>query len=138
MGEAEAHGADSIKLDAADRVPLYRQLVDAIWERVLSGELETGRRLPTVRQYAIDLGVHPNTVARAYQELELLGVVEQRGGDGTVVSIRESDKETLDRGLRLEQVCENAIQAARELGFTIDDLLDTLAELRHSRKKGSS
>jgi GntR family transcriptional regulator len=132
-GEGEARSDDFIDLDAADRVPLYRQIVDAVWERVVSGDLETGRRLPTVRQYAIDLGVHPNTVVRAYQELELLGVVERRGGNGTVVSIGEADKERLDRGMRLEQICQDAVERARTLGFSIDDVLDTLTELRRSR-----
>lgn len=128
----------SIRIDAAERAPLYRQIVDGLWERVLDGNLETGARLPTVRQFAIDLGVHPNTVARAYEELEMLGVVERRGGDGTVVSIRESEKERLERVMRLEQICQDALRAARDLGFSINDVLDTLTELRRSNRTGSS
>jgi len=127
----------SIRIDASQRAPLYRQIVDGLWELILNGDLETGERPPTVRQYAGDLGVHPNTVARAYQELEMLGVVERRGGDGTVISIRESEKERLERTLRLEQICQDAVFAARELGFSINDVLDTLTELRRSNRTGS-
>ncbi|NIQ55192.1 MAG: GntR family transcriptional regulator, partial [Gammaproteobacteria bacterium] len=72
-------------------VPLFRQLVDRLWLEIITGTLEAGERLPTVRQLAIDLGIHPNTVGRAYTELELLGVLVKRPGHGTYVCLGPAD-----------------------------------------------
>ena len=79
-------------LDPGSNLPLYRQIVDHVWVRVAEGVLDPGEKLPTVRQWAVDLGVHPNTVARAYKELELLGVVVRRAGEGTFEGLKPADR----------------------------------------------
>ena len=128
-----------IPLDPSRSEPLYRQIADAVWEQVADGTLESGNRLPTVRQTAIDLGVHPDTVSRAYRELELLGVVVQKGGFGTIVGIGRSDADSIKRERMLETLCARAVSQAEQIGFTINDVIDTLAELRRSKhgQKGS-
>jgi DNA-binding transcriptional MocR family regulator len=77
----------ALYLDPASDEPLYRQIVNRLWLEVVTGTLETGERLPTVRQLAIDLSLNPNTVARAYNELEALGVLTRKPGQGTFVSL---------------------------------------------------
>jgi DNA-binding transcriptional regulator YhcF (GntR family) len=76
----------SITVDTSSAVAPYEQVREQIREQVTSGELEPGTKLPPVRRLAEDLGLAANTVARAYRELEALGVIETRGRAGSVVS----------------------------------------------------
>ncbi|HET7068142.1 MAG TPA: GntR family transcriptional regulator [Nocardioides sp.] len=75
-----------ITLDTSAAEPPYEQIRTQIAGQVASGELSPGTRLPTVRALASTLGIAPNTVARAYRELEHSGVVSTRGRNGTVVN----------------------------------------------------
>jgi GntR family transcriptional regulator len=117
-------------LDPGDAQPLSSQIVDRIWLDVISGALETGERLPTVRQLAIDLGLNPRTVGRAYEQLERLGVVSTRPGEGTFVSLNVPDEDARTRRLAFEQCALEALTRAEALGFSIEDLLDTLDDIR--------
>lgn len=75
-----------ILIDTASAVPPFEQLRVQLREQVTTGELAAGARLATVRRLAEDLGLAPNTVARAYRELEADGIIETRGRNGTFVS----------------------------------------------------
>jgi DNA-binding transcriptional regulator YhcF (GntR family) len=75
-----------ITIDADAAEPPYEQVREQIRAQVVTGELAAGTRLPTVRALAADLGLATNTVARAYRELEALGVIETRGRAGSVVT----------------------------------------------------
>lgn len=107
--------------------------MDQVWTRVVEGVWDTGDRLPTVRQLAIDLGVHPDTVVRAYDELEALGVIIRRRGEGTFVGIRPSRTAEVERRRKLEEIVDELADRAFALGCDIDDVLDTLAALRDRR-----
>ncbi len=120
----------AISLDPGSDLPLYRQIVDHVWVKVAEGVLDPGEKLPTVRQWAVDLGVHPNTVARAYKELELLGVVVRRAGEGTFVGLKPADRHEIERQAKLERLCLKVLSRARALGFTADELLESLTELQ--------
>jgi len=120
----------AISLDQGSDLPLYRQIVDHVWVKVAEGVLDPGEKLPTVRQWAVDLGVHPNTVARAYKELELLGVVVRRAGEGTFVGLKPADRHEIERQAELERLCLKVLSRAQALGFTADELLESLAELQ--------
>ncbi len=120
----------AVPLDHGSDSPLYRQIVDHLWPKVAEGVLEPGERLPTVRQWAIDLGVHPDTVARAYKELELLGVVVRRAGEGTFVGLKPPNRNEIERQADLERVCHGMLAQAETLGFTFDELLETLSQLQ--------
>ncbi|MFB3113188.1 MAG: GntR family transcriptional regulator [Gemmatimonadales bacterium] len=120
----------AISLDPGSDLPLYRQIVDHVWVKVAEGVLDPGEKLPTVRQWAVDLGVHPNTVARAYKELELLGVVVRRAGEGTFVGLKPADRREIERHAELERLCLKVLSRAQALGFTADELLESLAELQ--------
>lgn len=72
-----------VRIDISTGVPIWQQIVQQVTRQAVSGSLERGRQLPPVRDLARELRVNPNTVARAYQELERDGVVETRRGSGT-------------------------------------------------------
>jgi GntR family transcriptional regulator len=121
-------------LDPGAEQPLSSQIVDRIWLDVISGTIETGERLPTVRQLAIDLGLNPKTVDRAYQQLERLGVVSTRPGEGTMVSLNVPDEDARKRRRDLERCGLEMVARAEALGFSIDDLLDALEDIRSARR----
>ena len=77
------------RLDAHSGVPVYRQLIDQVQGGMASGALAAGDQLPTVRQVAVDLAINPNTVLRAYRELEIRGVLDTQQGTGTFISDRK-------------------------------------------------
>ncbi|UCG88693.1 MAG: GntR family transcriptional regulator [Gemmatimonadota bacterium] len=121
-------------LDPGAEQPLSSQIVDRIWLDVISGNIETGERLPTVRQLAIDLGLNPRTVGRAYEQLERLGVVSTRPGEGTFVSLNVPDEDAHRRRRELERCSLELVVRAEALGFSIEDLLDTLDDIRTAKR----
>ncbi len=126
----------AVTLDTGSDVPLYRQIADHVWLEVAEGTLDPGQRLPTVRQCAIDLGVHPDTVARAYKELEMLGVV-RRTGDGTFVGLKPADRNEVERHAALASLCGDVLARIGELGFTLDEFVETLSESQPPRSSKS-
>ena len=121
-----------VSLDHGSRQSLYQQLVEHVWCDVIEGTLESGRRLPTVRQLAVDLGCHRDTVSRAYQQLERLGVVHSRPGAGTFVGLKASRQTELEQQKRLDEICRTALLDAELIGASIDDLMGLLSESRRS------
>jgi len=100
-----------IVVDPRSPVPPFEQVRSQLAAQIHSGELAAGDRLPTVRRLAEDLGIAPNTVARAYRELEQQGLVETRGRNGTTVAWSQ------DRAARdLEQAAAAFADRARALG----------------------
>lgn len=126
------------QLDPGRDVPLYRQIVDHVWLEVIEDRLSPGQRLPTVRQLAIQLGVHLDTVSRAYRELEMLGVVHTRRGEGTFVGLKASQQAEIERQRRLEALCRRAVEEAEGIGCTISDVVELLTEMRRSGAKRGS
>lgn len=110
--------------------PMSRQIADAIWVAVVQGALMTGERLPTTRQLAVELGISPRSVQRAYAELEERGVVSARPGEGTFVSLKPPDEAELERHQKFAELCRDTFRETRELGFGVDDLIDSLTEFR--------
>jgi GntR family transcriptional regulator len=120
-------------LDSGRFQSLSRQIVDCVWLEVVEGALRTGDRMPTVRQLSIELGLTPRAIERAYQQLEQLGVVATRAGEGTFVSLNAPDGEIRERWVKLDELCREAASQAGALGFSIDDLIDALVDLRIPR-----
>ncbi len=89
-----------IQLDLKSGVPFYRQIIDQVKSAIAMGRLEPGDRLPTVRQLAVDLSVNPNTVSRAYTELELTGLVETHMGSGTFVGHKKVEQDEVESRLQ--------------------------------------
>ena len=109
----------AVEVDPGSGVPPFEQVRDGIRRQVDDGVLEPGFRLPPVRSLAATLDLAPNTVARAYKELEALGVVETRGRAGTFVAGRG-----VDRALRTAAASYAA--SARALGLSDADALEAV------------
>jgi len=123
------NGRFEFALDLHTGVPVYRQLIDQVRGGVASGALTAGDQLPTVRQLAVDLAINPNTVMRAYRELELGGLLETHQGTGTFISNRKPEKKTVERERQLGQMAGEFAARAGAAGFTLEELVDRLREL---------
>jgi GntR family transcriptional regulator len=113
-------------LDLKSGVPVYRQIIDQVRGALASGALTTGDQLPTVRQLAVDLEINPNTVVRAYRELELGGLLETHQGTGTFISAQKIPRADAERERQLSQIVADAVARAGAAGFAIGDLLEQL------------
>jgi GntR family transcriptional regulator len=120
-----------IQLDIKSGVPFYRQIIDQVKSAIATGRLDAGDRLPTVRQLAVDLSVNPNTVSRAYTELELTGLVETQMGSGTFVGQRPVGRDDVERRRMLDQICQEFLSRASSHGFTLDDILANLEQRKN-------
>ncbi|HEU4355843.1 MAG TPA: GntR family transcriptional regulator [Actinomycetota bacterium] len=111
-----------IALDPRSRVPLSAQLRDGLTARIERGRLEPGERLPPIRDLAVDLRLAPNTVARAYRQLEDVGLVVTRGRHGTFVTERLPERpDPVQEHLRSAAVA--FARRARQLGVEGEDAI---------------
>ena len=111
-----------IEINARSGVPIYVQIVDQVRHALEVGGLRPGERLPTVRRLAGELAIAPNTIVRAYNELQRVGLVESRPGVGTVVA---EGVEEVARERRVEEIFERLrvlVRDAAALGVSEDDL----------------
>src|SRR5213595_59990 len=93
-------------------VPVYRQIIDQVMGGIASGALAGGDQLPTVRQVAVDLSINPNTVGRAYRELDIRDVLETQQGTGTFVSHRKVRRDEVERERQLTQLVSEFVARA--------------------------
>ena len=130
MGKSsQSTAAFEFALDLHTGVPVYRQLMDQVRAGIASGALMGGDQLPTVRQLAVDLAINPNTVMRAYRELELGGLLETHQGTGTFIANKKVEKAAAERERQLGQMASEFAARAGAAGFTVEDLMDRLREL---------
>lgn len=120
-----------ISIDGKSGVPYYRQIIDQVKTAIATGQVEPGDRLPTVRQLAVDLSVNPNTVSRAYTELELTGLVETQMGSGTFVGQKAVEQDEVERKRILDQLCQEFLSRAATHGLTLEDVLRCLEHRKH-------
>ncbi|HEY6349290.1 MAG TPA: GntR family transcriptional regulator [Candidatus Angelobacter sp.] len=121
------------RLDLRSGVPVYRQLIDQVRVGMASGTLAAGDQLPTVRQLAVDLAINPNTVLRAYRELELGELLETQQGTGTFITERKPRRDDVERERQLNQLVGEFLARAGAAGFTVEELLKELRELVHDQ-----
>jgi GntR family transcriptional regulator len=119
----------AFRLDAHSGVPVYRQLIDQVQAASATGALKTGDQLPTVRRVAVDLAINPNTVARAYREMELRGILDTQQGTGTFVADRQVAASPAERTRQLAQLTTEFVARAGSAGFTVRDLQQALHQL---------
>lgn len=119
-----------IALDLANGVPIYRQIANQIRYLAASGRLAPGAELPPIRTLALQLRVTPNTIVKAYGELEAAGVVRKRAGAGTYVSDGLSRLADRERLRILEQRIDALLAEAHHLNFTEDEVLRILRDRR--------
>jgi GntR family transcriptional regulator len=117
--------------DPHSGVPIYRQIQDQIRYAIASGRLRPGEQLPTVRALAVDLKVNPNTVIKAYTELERLGVLTTEQGSGTFVApLPALALSPADRQAKLRALCAEFLGQAAQYGFGPDDVIQTVRKLK--------
>ena len=114
------------RLDLASGVPVYRQIIDQVLGALAASALAAGEQLPTVRQVAVDLAINPNTVVRAYRELEIRGVIETQQGTGTFISPQKVKRDEVERRRQINQLVSEFVSRAGAAGFTIEELLEQL------------
>lgn len=117
-----------IVINVADGVPIYRQIVNQVKYLIASGLLKPGEELPPIRTLALQIKVTPNTIVKAYDELEKSGVITKRRGAGTYVSEGRSLLADQERQRLIEQRIDSLLAEAHQLSFSGDDILRILQE----------
>jgi len=103
-------------LDQSDGAPIYRQIIRQIEYAVLSGRLRSGDKLPTIRSLAVELRTNPNTIAKAYNELEIRGILETQVGSGTYISDKKPASEEDGPDQKIREIVGRFIKDMRDLG----------------------
>jgi GntR family transcriptional regulator len=117
-----------LHITTSDGVPPYLQIVNQVKYLVASGRLAPGEELPPIRALAFQLRINPNTVARAYRELEAAGVVIKRSTTGTYVSDAGSPLARRERLRIVTERMDALIAEARQLGFDADEIVNLLRQ----------
>ena len=120
-------------LNTHSGVPIYRQIQDQVRYGIASGQLQSGEQLPTVRALAVELSVNPNTVIKAYTELELAGVVTSEQGTGTFVAPQQTPIPDDHRKAKLEALCIEFLAHAGVHGFSATEAEQAIHKLATRR-----
>ena len=123
--------------DMTSGVPVYRQIIDQILGGIGTGTIKPGDQLPTVRQLAVDLAINPNTVVRAYRELEIRGVLDTQQGVGTFVTTVPVEPDDAERQRQLDQLVGEFIARAGGAGFSAEVLIERMCEFLADQEKSS-
>jgi GntR family transcriptional regulator len=121
-------------LDLATGVPAYRQIIDQILGAIASGTLRGGDQLPTVRQLAVDLSINPNTVVRAYRELEIRGILTTQQGIGTFVTAQPVPVDEAVRQRQLDHLIGDLLARAGAAGLSADEVVLRLQEFINEQR----
>ena len=122
-------------LDPKSGVPFYKQIILQVEMAIADGRLTKGEQLPTVRSLAVDLRINPNTVARAYNELEIRGIVMTQQGTGTFISGKEIKLDEVEREKVLDGITRSFISKASSYGFSLEELSAYLQDLVSEHKR---
>src|SRR5580692_8898883 len=126
----------AFRLDMHSGVPLYRQLIDQVQAAIATGSLVPGDQLPTVRQVAVDLEINPNTVMRAYREMEIRGILDTQQGTGTFVAQQTVERDAVEHSRGLDQLVDEFAARAGAGGFNLEELLTALRDRLAEGKPG--
>ena len=126
MSNAQPNRKFAFRLEMQSGVPVYRQIIDQVLGGIAAGTLSAGDQLPTVRQVAVDLSINPNTVVRAYRELEIRGVLETQQGTGTFISRQKVKHDEVERQRGLNLLVNEFVSRAGAAGYAIEELLEQL------------
>jgi len=124
-------------LDAKSGVPFYKQIILQVEFAIADGRFVTGDQLPTVRSLAVDLKINPNTVARAYNEMEIRGIVNTQQGTGTFISDKVLHLTEVERENMLENLVRPFVTKATSYGFKADEVLVAVQESFLGMTQGS-
>jgi len=110
-----------------DKMPIYLQIMDHIKMDIVTEKLKANDKLPSVREMAMNLKVNPNTLQRAYQELERLGIVYTQRGMGTFVGERANMVDDLKQEMAKE-VMDSFILRMKRLGFSEQEIIESISK----------
>lgn len=127
-----------LEVNVTSPVPVYQQIMDQLRRIVSDGSLGAGAPLPSVRQLAAELAINPNTVAKAYQFLEMEGTIVTLKRRGAFVGERSSAKAALARERRLEEVVDRLAEDTARLGLDGEEIIEAFAERLRQRKSGGA
>jgi GntR family transcriptional regulator len=127
--------AHLFRLDSSSGVPFYRQIIDQVLLAVADGRLKPGAQLPTVRQLAVDLSVNLNTVAKAYREMEIRGIVETQQGTGTFIAARAADAKSREKKKALAALVDRFLANGEALGIPMADLVEEVVERAENARR---
>ena len=116
-------------LDVKSGVPFYKQIIFQVEMAIADGRLGKGDQLPTVRALAVDLSVNPNTVARAYAEMEIRNIVVTQQGSGTFISDKEVSIDGIERERILSQITKEYLTKASSYGFQPSELIAAIKDM---------
>jgi GntR family transcriptional regulator len=121
----------AFRLDEHSGVPVYRQMIDQVQAAVATNLLKTGDQLPTVRRVAVDLAINPNTVSRAYREMELRGILDTQHGTGTFVAENLVERSPEEKQRLLNQLLTELMARAASAGLRLSEVQRALERLSH-------
>jgi GntR family transcriptional regulator len=136
VAEKELEKTLDFSLDPKSGVPFYKQIILQIEMAIADGRLVSGDQLPTVRGLAVELKINPNTVSRAYNELEIRGIVNTQQGSGTFISDKTVEMDDVERERILSQLTRSVIIKANSYGFTVDDVINALQDMAGEHSVG--
>lgn len=122
-------GALEFKVDAKSAVPVYEQIKRAIKLAILSGSLEEGDKLMSLRELALKLTVNPNTIIKVYDQLETDGFISSRPGAGYYVKFDRPGTRQKEQRL-LREITQEYIAEALQLGYSIEDTIQEIASMK--------
>jgi GntR family transcriptional regulator len=123
VGRPAAHEEVNFSLDPANGTPIYRQIIQQIEYAILSERMRPGDRLPTIRSLAVELKTNPNTIAKAYGELEIRGILATQVGSGTYISDKKPVMEDDSLNRKIREVIGKFVQEMRDLGVDKRELI---------------
>lgn len=123
-----------LNLNPGSGLPLYRQMVQQLRERIGSGQLREGEKLPSVRELSAELSINPLTASKAYQLLERDGLIEFRRGQGTFVAKARKPFSAAERLALIQPALDQVVSEARHLGLSEEELQQLLKET-YERKR---
>jgi len=113
----------NFSLDSDNGAPIYRQIIQQIEYAILSGRMKPGDRLPTIRSLAVDLKTNPNTIAKAYGEMEIRGILATQVGSGTYISDKRPVMEDDSLNRKIREVLARFVHEMRDLGVENRELI---------------
>jgi len=124
------NGTINFSLDTGNGAPIYRQVIQQIEYAILSGRMQPGDRLPTIRTLAVDLKTNPNTIAKAYGELEIRGILATQVGSGTYIADKKPVMEDDSLNRKIREVLGRFINDMHDLGVEKRELSALIASYK--------
>lgn len=127
-----------IKINSESGVPLYLQIVKQVKYLVACGALKSADKLPAVRELAVQLRINPNTVAKAYRELQHEKIIDSKWGEGNFISEEIKNVSESQKGKIISEILDNAIRQATDIGLSKEELTKLFSQqLKTIKPKGA-